>query len=507
MQPFSTVLVPGRHHLLTRFQAHALHALLAGRGEVAVRPDAQIVFAVTSANHQGTRRNPLPAHRREAAIEAFAAREGFDVLVVPVVDIAPTPRFAEVTIKAVAHETGLHLTPVDTLVACSTPVADLYVAAGFVIDRLEAAVEPEPLRPWELVELLAAGEESWRDLAHPASVGLIDRYGYAERIRTVFADDLVSVEGALTSTRSYRTYVAAFEASAARKWAEVQPYVRPGRIVDVGCASGALLELASREPRLHESDLFGIEVDRHLVAEFSHRKAQGVFANPNTFVVHANILAADVFPPETVDTTLSLALTHELLSYGDGVDEVRLFARRVHRHSRPGGVWINADVCGPDEPDRPVVLEVASDDGDDPGRVLAPGEVGEAIEALSTRARLVQFAHDFPRLAGCAFAVEELRPGVFATTLRDAMEFLTRKDYTDSWLSECHERFCTLDAAGWFALVEEAGFVVDPASRGWRNDWIVANRLAPVARLLDLGGEPLQWPTTHVLVVARRPPR
>jgi len=28
--------------------------------------------------------------------------------------------------------------------------------------------------------------------------------------------------------------------------------------------------------------------------------------------------------------------------------------------------------------------------------------------------------------------------------LIDAMEFISRFDYTDSWLSECHERFCTL---------------------------------------------------------------
>jgi hypothetical protein len=41
---------------------------------------------------------------------------------------------------------------------------------------------------------------------------------------------------------------------------------------------------------------------------------------------------------------------------------------------------------------------------------------------------------------------------------------------------------------------------VAPASHAWRNDWIVDNRIAPVASL-----DGLDWPVTHVLLVARRP--
>ena len=54
-------------------------------------------------------------------------------------------------------------------------------------------------------------------------------------------------------------------------------------------------------------------------------------------------------------------------------------------------------------------------------------------------------------------------------------------------------------------LLADVGFEVDPASRAWRNDWIVANRLAPVASLSTVEGQPVDWPVTHVLLVARRP--
>ena len=68
MTPYRYVLLPGRHHLLTRAQAGYLRHVLAGRataddgGPVDVDPSARVVWAVTSANHQNTRRNPVLDH-------------------------------------------------------------------------------------------------------------------------------------------------------------------------------------------------------------------------------------------------------------------------------------------------------------------------------------------------------------------------------------------------------------------------------------------------------------
>ncbi|MEI4272267.1 hypothetical protein TEK04_11080 [Klenkia sp. LSe6-5] len=166
-QPFRTVLLPGRHHVLTRFQADYLHALLAGQvtdteGEpVEMAEDAVVVWAVTSANHRGTRRNPVPVTRREAAIERFALTEGIESLVVGVVDVAPTERFAELTVKTVAHETGGQRTPTpaDTVVACSTAaVIAMYRALGFRVVPVEAGHPDDPARPWDVLGMLVAGD-------------------------------------------------------------------------------------------------------------------------------------------------------------------------------------------------------------------------------------------------------------------------------------------------------------------------------------------------------------
>ncbi|WP_265520292.1 class I SAM-dependent methyltransferase [Oerskovia flava] len=531
-RPVRHVLFPGRHHLVTRFQVDYLRALRAGLVRdldgvpVRCEPDVVVVWAVTSANHSGTRRNPLPGHRREALIENVSARENLRSVVVPVPDVAPHPRFAHLVLTSVATGTAHTVVPdpAHTLVACSTPtVIEAYRDLGYRVAGVELDADTDvgegagAARPWDVVELLAAGDPSWTELAHPAVPELYGRYGIVPQVRQVFADPVVSGDGDLTTTRDYRTYAAAFEDASARKWEQVVPYVEPGRIVDIGCATGGLLELAAREPRLHESDLFGVDVARHLVAEAEHKKTQGVFANPNVWFVQANILAQSVMPARSVDTTVTIALTHEVSSYGDGTADVDRFARRVLTHTRPGGVWINSDVCGPAGGDREVLLTLTTTDGapaagDGPGGArtdlddLERPDVAAYVRSLSTAGRLAQFAYDFPRLSGAGFMAGDEGDGSWRLTLRDAMEFLTTKDYADNWLSECHERFCDLDGDAWADLLHAAGFELDPASGPWRNEWLVENAFAPVASLRDAAtGEVVDWPDTHVLSVARRP--
>ena len=484
--------------MLTRFQAEYLRSVVEG---------ATVVWAVTSANHQTTKRNPVAFDRREAAIERFSLLEGLRSLVIGVNDTPPTDEFAEVTVKAVAAGTGdrVGLAPENTLVACSTPeVAKLYAGLGFEIAGVEAGTE-EP-RPWDVLLMIAAGNEQWKELAHPATVDVFGRYALDEHVRLCVNDPVVGDDGGLTTTRDYKTYAEAFETAADRKWEQIAPFVKPGRILDVGCATGATLQRIDADPRFHESDLIGVEVARHLFAECEHKKAQGGFTNPNVYFYQRNMLGAATFPPRSIDTTLTLALTHEIWSYADvppGADVVTTrrdtvgrFARAIHDHTAPGGVWINSDVCGPAEPDRQVRLHLVDTDGVPEG----------ATRDLSTRAKFFRFARDFRQNAHVEFSYRHEEDGSIVLRLADAMDFLTRKDYVDNWESETHEQFCGLRFADWTAIVEEAGFIVDPASKPWRNDWIVDNRIAPVARLTDpADGTTVEWPDTHLLLVARRP--
>ena len=388
-------------------------------------------------------------------------------------------------------------------------MAALYEKLGFRIAAVEAdlALEAAPERPWDVLLRLAAGDETWRELAHPATIDVVERYRLVDAVRTVVNDPVVGDEGGLTATRDYRTYVEAFAGAAERKWTAVRKYVRPGRIVDIGCGAGSVLELADREPALAESDLIGVEVARHLFAECVHKKAQGAFRNENVYFYRRNVLGGAIFPARSIDTTLTFALTHEIWSYGERRESLVRFARAIYDHTAPGGVWINSDVCGPDDPSRSVVLQLDRTDGQNPavaGRDLAelPGaEVAEYVGGLSTRARLDQFAVDF----AFPFTYEPVGDDRVRLPFGAAMDYLTRKDYADNWLSETQEQFCGLDFADWTTLLTEVGFELDPVSAAFRNDWLVENRMSPVAALADPGGVALDWPVTHLLFVARRP--
>ena len=175
---YDYVLFPGRHHLLTRFQAAYLERAVAvgvpdTNGEHADCRGAQVVFAVTSADHGTTRRNPLPAHRREAQIERYAALAAMDCLVFPIADVPPTERFAEYLLAAITVQEGPELTPQNTVVACSTPaVIVLFEALGFRI--LPVELDQDVQRPWDVLETLVAGKET--RAMHPASEQLWERH-------------------------------------------------------------------------------------------------------------------------------------------------------------------------------------------------------------------------------------------------------------------------------------------------------------------------------------------
>ncbi|MGO1973654.1 MAG: class I SAM-dependent methyltransferase [Propionibacteriaceae bacterium] len=507
------VLFPGRHHVLTRFQAEYLTALVGPAGEYA---GATVVWPVTSANHHTTKRNPVPYYRREAAIERFSVIEGVPSLVVAVHDVPPTDDFAEVTVKACREALGVEFTPDDTLVACSTPaVAELYRGLGFTVLPVEDGVEPEPVRPWAVLAAIAAADDHWRELAHPASVDVLARYRLDDHIALVVNDPVIGADGGLTTTRDYHTYAESFERASRRKWEQVGPYVRPGRILDIGCATGGLLECIDADPRFHESDLLGVEVARHLMAECEHKVNQGVFTNPNVFFYQRNMLGDARFPPQSIDTSITIAVTHEIWSYTRPPEPavrwraVQRFVDHIAAHTTPGGVWINSDVCAPDDPDQRVRLRLDDSDGANPAEprdlsALAREEVADHLRSLSTRATFDQFVLDFGRNAGVVINFEPLGEAV-ELRLGDAMDFLTRKDYADNWLSETHEQFCGLSFADWREIIDRSGLALDPASHAWRNDWVVDQRIAPVASLTDPGGAALDWPVTHLLAVARRP--
>jgi hypothetical protein len=535
----TALLFPGRHHLLTNFQLEYLTLVTSGRAELADvdgRPLAldspidTIVWAVTSANHSHTRRNPLPAHRREAAIEELADLLDAESYVYHLDDIGSSPRFAEYTLKKIEVDSQgrFRLTPDNAVLGCSTPeVIEQYERLGFRVlpfelaDRRTRAFSAET--PWQLMEALVKAGRDGRDWRTDpvfltkvarASRRLYFKYRYGDEIIQAHLRPLLTEDGDITATRDYNTYVRSFDEGAARKYALLAEHVRPGRIADIGCCTGALIGEMTRDDRLRESDFFGIEVARRLYVECLHRKEQGLFANDNVFFYQRDFAAGPIFPPGSIDTFTTVALTHEVESYL-GRRALLDFMQLLRDQLAIGGRWLNLDVVGPDDGARPVILALNRTDGrnDDWDREFDPGERDELrtyLDGLSTYGRFLRFARDFRRAEGyrLPFALrDDLGEGKVALALVDACEFLSKKDYTDNWQSEMHEAFCFWSFAQWKGSLEEAGFRLHPASRAFTNPWLVENRYRGKADLFaeTPGGlAPLDYPPTNMVLVAER---
>lgn len=221
------------------------------------------------------------------------------------------------------------------------------------------------------------------------------------------------------------------------KYSDIKAYIKPGTIVDEGCADGALLALIAKD--WPDSDLLGIEIAQEFLSECRERQRLGGFGA--SFVhFHQRNLLEPILADQSTDTTICNSTTHELWSYGHQESSVVTYLQRKFAQSRPGGRLIIRDVVGPEDKDSRVLLWCNPKNGrnEDLHADKAPGSkvsTYDCITALSTASRFVRFAEDFlrsmcasgRRSASCLIKYTVVKiDGVeyFSTSLREAAEFI-----------------------------------------------------------------------------------
>jgi len=535
----SYLLFPGRHLVNTRFQETYLRralsvppkeltGLIPGRSNLN-GPPAELVFAITSANQENSRFNPIPFHVRAMGVDRFARElrkhQSFQFRVFGIPHYGHTQNFAEFTVKEIANqsEQTIKLTPENCLVLCSTTeVMRLYQALGFSIAPVESAEpDPKPVAPIEIIREIGARGVDWltgpiakANLAASHQSLFEDLPEIPQRIARLYQDPLTNPEGSLTESRNYSTYARGMNEIIRLKYLDIRDGVKPGRIADEGCADGALLAEVSRD--FPDSDLFGIDLSAEFAGRFHERQRAGEFGGAYVHFFHRNLFDR-IFEPESIDTTICNSTLHELWSYAAQEKTVRAYLAEKFYQLRPGGRLVIRDVVGPDDGDHDVLLWCSDRDGRNASSdelAERPNRPAEWLGELSTRSRFHVFAMDFLKGRHSFHFLEQQVDGrpVFRLTRRQAAEFLSKKDYTDNWLSEMNEEFCFWSFAKWKSVISQAGFRIlenpnSPAqgSRSYVNRWIAENRYREHAKLLSEKGADLDWPPNNMVIVAEKP--
>src|SRR5688572_4441592 len=521
------LLIPGRHHLITQFQFDYLKKLCSelkhqdvnGEELTIEQPPEAIIFAITSANHSNTRRNPLPFYLRAIAIEAMSRELTVPVYIFGINDVGNIPNFANYTIKCIQHESEglLQCHPGNTLVICSTPVLELYEQTGFSILPVELADRKlwshnTPM-PWDIVEMIATADglynKATQKLIHRSSLSVWKKYKLDKKVQMLFRDEMIGNDGDLTETRDYNIYIRQMDDIAELKFKETIQYVQPGRIGDIGCAAGSWIRLACKENRLRESDFYGIEISRPLYDICRQRKENREFDSQFVFFSQKNAVTGLVFEKNSMNTIHTSSLTHEIESYGSRKDLLQFINNRYDELA-PGGVWINRDVVAPFEKEKEVLMWLNKDDGNNEDPLLQidnPIQLADHLRRLSTYSRFLRFAKDFRCEEGfqLPYSVVEKDYQVYIQlNLKNAAEYLSRKDYCDNWKSEMHETFCFWHLEEWKQELQKVGFRIHPLSVAYTNKWIVDNRWKGKAALYDLDLKPLDHPVTTMVLIGMK---
>lgn len=488
------VLFPGRHHMLTKFQHQYLKNIIED-GIDGKRVD-KIIFAVTSANHENTRRNPASLYLRAMAITKFVQDLPCEVKIYPIPDIKQTSKFASYMLNQIFYQSGERLSHANTVLACSTlSVIKMFKKLGFRNLSVELIDEKNEkyctLRPFEVIDLLvkAGGgwrhDAKWKEYASEATQDVYLNYSLGDLIIELFNDSLLTEDADITQTRDYNIYAIQMSKNVEFKLNDIKPFVAEGKIVDAGCGTGALIKLLAKD--FPESDIIGIEATRKFYEFCRMQDYEDAFV----FFYRRNILAQN-FKENTINTFIYSSVLHEIYSY-IGKPALKKLLKNTYKQLVYGGRIIIRDVVGPENPNNVVYMELNKKDG------KAKGNISE----LSTYSKFFRFVKDFkPRkIRFKEIKIDNKR--VIKLRLVDAYEYISKMNYTDNWESEVHEEFGFYSFSKWKKELKKAGFNIVDGSRQFQSSYIIENMYNGKVKLYSLKGKKFieeNFPATNMIL-------
>ena len=265
-----------------------------------------------------------------------------------------------------------------------------------------------------------------------------------------------------------------------------------GTIADMGSGSGrGTFDLACLYPEL---ELIGVDINPRSV-----ELARAKFQRENLRYEVGDI-AEPVFAPQSLDGVLDSSVLHHVTSFNEfSLRRIEECLSNQAAALRPGGVLIVRDFVVPDGPDQ-VLLDLPEQDGSAQG----------SLPELSSSALFERFAATFRSSlhleGGVPFERQaDPRPGTarYKLALRDANEFILRKDYRQDWETELLEEYTYYSQSDFEHAFERLGLRL-LASVPIYNPWIIEHRYRGKLALFSPDGRRLAYPPTNYFVVGEK---
>ncbi len=537
------ILFPGRHLVNTQFQEEYLAKLFTSSFDDIQfdfqRPPSNlttldsVIFAITSANLDTCRYSPVPIGLRTQSVRGFAENLAqYGIMRTPIIAIPHfpnNPRFAKQVISEIYEQTEgeLELTPKNTVVLSSTPsLSTLYANLGFAILPAELTSKKLVFRPLDVLQKIVIEKENWdsnyeiQSVLHPATHRVWQNHPWMmRRALRLSTDPLLTETGDITDGRDYNTYAMGMDNPSLleKKYGEIRPFIKEGKIVDEGCSTGSLLMKIAQD--FPDSDLIGVEITGEFYSRCIEALRAGFFGETFTHFHQRNVLEK-IFQDNSIDTVICNSTTHELFSYGQGEETLREYLQLKYQQLQPGGRLLIRDVVGPSQADKRVYLQCQKDSSSVTSPICCATNKTEFVsqlEELSPYGRFIQFAQDYLQTQRDKGLYDESsrvqfervqNPNlgeVFALSLKDAYEFITKYMYTDNWKSEMQEQFGFWDLSKWRSEVENIGFTILEGTRAYSSDWTKEHHWKNKVALYDSKtSEQLSYPVTNMALVAQK---
>lgn len=254
------------------------------------------------------------------------------------------------------------------------------------------------------------------------------------------------------------------------------------RILDIGCARGfGSYQLALLNPRLH---VVGLDYDADYIAE-----ANTKYKLSNLTFMQGDARELDV-AEEKFDAILNSSVMHEIYSFS-GYDEDAVMDSLKSQLDclKDDGVILLRDFMRAEYPDRMVYIDVPQDKV---GMLRDYAAIADGEKAHSQQGFFLQH-------------IKTLDDGWerFYLPHDRAYEFIWRKEYTDRFEPESHEKYSFWKAAQYRDMPESLGARVIYTAP-YRNPWIVRNWLDNKVRLFDEDMNALELPPSNYIAVIQK---